>query len=115
MSAAGAPNRRPIGTLFVEKGLVTPEQLDLALERQVESRRHLGEILVEEGLISRLALASALSEQWNGMRVQPSEPASAATPAGPVPAPETPAAQAVEPAPRAAAESPPEPPPTFDA
>jgi chromosome segregation ATPase len=53
-----------IGTLFVEKGLITQEQLDLALEEQGNTGERLGEILVERFGVSRLDLASALAEQW---------------------------------------------------
>lgn len=53
-----------IGALFVEKGLVTQEQLELALEEQRSTGNRLGEILVERFEVSRLDLASALAEQW---------------------------------------------------
>jgi chromosome segregation ATPase len=53
-----------IGTIFVEKGLITQDQLDVALEEQQKTGNRLGEILVERFGVSRLDLASALAEQW---------------------------------------------------
>jgi hypothetical protein len=53
-----------IGALFVEKGLITQEQLDQALEEQQATGNRLGEILVDRFGVSRLDLAGALAEQW---------------------------------------------------
>ncbi|MEP6892245.1 MAG: hypothetical protein ABI927_00570 [Gaiellaceae bacterium] len=53
-----------IGALFVEKGLITQEQLDVALDEQQRKGNRLGEVLVERFGVSRLDLASALAEQW---------------------------------------------------
>jgi len=53
--------------MFLQKGLITPDQLDTALEQQRTSGQHLGEILVVNGWISRLDLAGALAEQWQGL------------------------------------------------
>jgi hypothetical protein len=55
---------RPLGELLVDKGLVTREELDLALAEQSESGRLLGAILVERGFVSGPALAVALAEQY---------------------------------------------------
>jgi chromosome segregation ATPase len=55
---------RLIGAIFVEKGLITDEQLTEALEQQRETGERVGEILVSRFGVSRLALASALAEQW---------------------------------------------------
>ena len=55
---------RLIGAIFVEKGLITEEQLELALEQQRATGERLGEILVEQFGVERLDLASALAEQW---------------------------------------------------
>jgi len=48
----------------VDKGLVTKEELELALTEQSESGRLLGAILVERGFVSGPALAVALAEQY---------------------------------------------------
>src|SRR5437870_4370945 len=59
-------NRWPqMGQLFVEKGRLTSEQLESALEQQRETGEPLGEILVARNHISRIDLAAALSTQWS--------------------------------------------------
>jgi hypothetical protein len=55
---------RPLGELLLEKGLVSPDELELALAEQAESGRLLGAILVERGYVSGPALAVALAEQY---------------------------------------------------
>ena len=67
--------RRPLGEIFVERGLVTDAQLDIALQIQKEGGEKLGEILVAQGSITRLQLASALAEQWTALRkIRPPSP-----------------------------------------
>jgi len=61
--------KRPIGSLFVEKGLVTQEELDDALLEQRESGQRLGEILVERGHVSRIELASVIGDQLGELRL----------------------------------------------
>jgi hypothetical protein len=55
---------RPLGELLVHKGLVTPDELGLALAEQEETGRLLGAILVERGFVSGPTLAVALAEQY---------------------------------------------------
>src|SRR5262249_39518384 len=55
--------KRPIGEIFVERGLLTDAQLEEALERQRASGVRLGEILVASGRLSRLELASELADR----------------------------------------------------
>jgi len=55
---------RPLGELLLEKGLVSRDELELALAEQAESGRLLGAILVERGYVSGPALAVALAEQY---------------------------------------------------
>jgi chaperonin cofactor prefoldin len=57
------PYRR-IGTILVEWGLVTEQQLAQALAEQEQTGRLLGEILVSTYGVSRVDLADALAEQW---------------------------------------------------
>lgn len=67
--------RRPLGEIFVERGLATTEQLEAALEAQRERGGKLGEILVEQGVLTRLDLAGALADQWAGLqKLRPPEP-----------------------------------------
>jgi hypothetical protein len=61
--------KRPIGSLFVEKGFVTQEELEDALLEQRESGQRLGEILVERGHISRIELASVIGDQLGELRL----------------------------------------------
>jgi hypothetical protein len=63
-----APQRRPLGELFVERGYLTADELSSALDEQRRTGNKLGEILIERGQISRLALAGILSEQWEDDR-----------------------------------------------
>ncbi|HET7807657.1 MAG TPA: hypothetical protein VFK71_04115 [Gaiellaceae bacterium] len=55
---------RPLGELLLEKGLVTSDELELALAEQNETGRLLGAILVDRGYVSGPALAVALAEQY---------------------------------------------------
>src|SRR3954452_14795946 len=61
---------RPLGELLVQKGLLTGDELELALTEQAESDRLLGAILVERGYVSGPALAVALAEQY-GVELPP--------------------------------------------
>ena len=54
---------RRLGDIFVERGFVTPEQLEDALARQRETGERVGEALVAQGSISKFELAGALAEQ----------------------------------------------------
>ena len=54
---------RPLGQLLVERGLLTSDELEAALDEQERTGERLGEILLRNGLLSRLSLASSLHEQ----------------------------------------------------
>ena len=54
---------RPLGQLLVQRGLLTPDELEAALDEQERTGGLLGEILMRHGLLSKLALASSLHEQ----------------------------------------------------
>ena len=56
---------RRLGDIFVERGFVTPAQLEQALERQRETGERVGEALVAQGSISKFELAGALAEQMS--------------------------------------------------
>ncbi len=64
VSATNAVSARLIGAIFLERGLITEDQLKAALAIQVETKEHLGEILVQHFGVSRIELASVLAEQW---------------------------------------------------
>lgn len=55
--------RRRIGTILIEDGLITQEQLDQALDMQKTMPNPVGEILVSQGFINSNQLASALGRQ----------------------------------------------------
>lgn len=55
---------RPLGQLFVEKGLLEEDRLEHALAEQERTGGRLGEKLVELGYISSTALARLLAEQY---------------------------------------------------
>ena len=58
---------RRLGDIFVERGFVTPEQLEDALARQRETGERVGEALVAQGSISKFELAGALAEQASAL------------------------------------------------
>lgn len=55
---------RPLGRLFVEKGLLTELRLEHALEEQARTGGPLGEKLVALGYVTSTALARLLAEQY---------------------------------------------------
>lgn len=70
MSEAIDPNgthvetsRPRLGELLVERGLLTPERLEEALEKQRATNLPLGTILVQDGLVPTHAIAMALADQ----------------------------------------------------
>ncbi|MBR5596419.1 MAG: Flp pilus assembly complex ATPase component TadA [Lachnospiraceae bacterium] len=54
-----------LGDLLVETGVLTEEQLQVALQKQRGSGRKLGETLVDEGFVSEEQIAHALSDQYH--------------------------------------------------
>jgi hypothetical protein len=83
--AAANESWRRLGDIFVERGFVTPEQLEQALERQRETGERVGEALVAQGSISKFELAGALAEQMSALG--PAEPGSEPVEATVVPLP----------------------------
>lgn len=61
--------KRRLGDIFVERGLITDEQLQEALAVQQDTGGKLGEILVERGFVTRVALAGVITEQWDELRL----------------------------------------------
>jgi hypothetical protein len=68
----GSAAKRRLGDIFVERGIISDEQLREALEQQRETGGKLGEVLVELGFITRVGLAGVISEQWDELRVSQS-------------------------------------------
>jgi hypothetical protein len=64
VEAAQSIHWRPLGQLFVEKGLLTEERLEHALAEQAATGGRLGEKLVELGYVSSSSLARLLAEQY---------------------------------------------------
>src|SRR5947199_3195481 len=53
--------RNQLGTLLLERGLVTNEQLEAALEEQRQSRKSLGRVLIDDGVVSESDLVATLA------------------------------------------------------
>ena len=64
---AAHDNRRQLGQLMVEEGILTSDQLTHALAEQDRTGQPLGEILVELGFASPGAVANSLAEQHGGL------------------------------------------------
>jgi hypothetical protein len=62
VEAARVPQQL-LGELFVEKGMITPEELAEALAEQKESGKRIGQVLVQKGFVSRPDLTTVLAEQ----------------------------------------------------
>jgi MSHA biogenesis protein MshE len=60
---ARAPERIRLGDLLIQQGLLTDEQLKLALDEQKRSGRKLGRIFVESSYVTEEAIAQALARQ----------------------------------------------------
>ena len=54
---------RPLGEILIDRGLITPTQLETALAAQRREGRRLGEILFVRGWLSGVDLRDALAEQ----------------------------------------------------
>jgi hypothetical protein len=65
---------RRLGEIFVERGFVTQDELDVALVRQRQTGERLGEALVAQGVISKFELAGALAEQMAALGDTGKEP-----------------------------------------
>ncbi len=65
---------RRLGEIFVDRGFVSQEELEQALERQSQTGERLGEALVAQGVISKFELAGALAEQMAALGESEAEP-----------------------------------------
>ncbi|HPN88456.1 MAG TPA: hypothetical protein PLH56_03880 [Candidatus Omnitrophota bacterium] len=55
---------KPIGQLLIEHGVITREQLDMALEHQKERKKLIGEVLVELNFATEQDIVQALTSQY---------------------------------------------------
>src|SRR5512147_21340 len=62
-SPASPQAKRHIGQILISFGVLTEDQLRIALLEQMKTKRPLGKILVELGFISEATLRDALSEK----------------------------------------------------
>lgn len=58
-----AGKRKLLGERLIESGLITPDQLDLALREQKRTRERIGEILINLGFITQELISSALASE----------------------------------------------------
>ncbi|HEX9779844.1 MAG TPA: ATPase, T2SS/T4P/T4SS family [bacterium] len=65
--------RTTLGQALIERGLLTPEQLETALEEQKHSGEFLGTILTRLGIVQSGALLPVLAEQLGIPHVKPAE------------------------------------------
>ncbi len=65
MLHAHKPAWLPLGALLVREGLITNEQLELALMDQQGTGLRLGELLVQWGWVEAPAISRALAEQYD--------------------------------------------------
>ena len=64
MLHAQKPDWLPLGALLVREGLISSEQLELALIDQQGTGLRLGELLVQWGWVESAAISRALAEQY---------------------------------------------------
>ncbi|WP_153144996.1 GspE/PulE family protein [Dechloromonas sp. H13] len=57
-----APPRRPLGQILISKGILSEDQLRIALLEQMKANQPIGKLLVSLGFVSETTLREALSE-----------------------------------------------------
>jgi len=55
---------KPLGQMLIEAGLITEEQLEIALREQKRTGEKLGEVLLRMGFVTREDILKVLSRQW---------------------------------------------------
>ncbi|MFQ6099576.1 MAG: GspE/PulE family protein, partial [Armatimonadota bacterium] len=60
---AGPQQHKPLGQMLIEKGLITEEQLNEALEAQKQTTGRIGELLVDLGHVDEKPMYETLAEQ----------------------------------------------------
>ncbi|MCK5833931.1 Flp pilus assembly complex ATPase component TadA [bacterium] len=76
-----ATQKKQVGEILIEKGIISLEQLQLALKRQQQKGGKLGRLLVRMGFVSEDDISQAISEQINipHISLKPADIDSAAT------------------------------------
>ncbi|BBN90040.1 GspE/PulE family protein [Azospira sp. I09] len=59
---APSPQRRPLGQILIAQGIISEDQLRIALLEQMKSNQPVGKLLVSLGFVSETTLREALSE-----------------------------------------------------
>ena len=54
---------KQLGQILIELGLITPEQLETALDEHQKTPKALGRVLIDLGMIKEADLVRALAEQ----------------------------------------------------
>src|SRR3990172_10717894 len=60
---APAPKRKLLGERLVEEGLVSRDQLELALREQKRTGERIGDILIDLGFVTQELISSALASE----------------------------------------------------
>jgi general secretion pathway protein E/type IV pilus assembly protein PilB len=63
MNAPRKPQKRHIGQILIDQGILTEDQLRIALLEQMKSNQPVGRLLVQLGFVSEATLRDALSEK----------------------------------------------------
>ncbi|HET6633223.1 MAG TPA: ATPase, T2SS/T4P/T4SS family [Rhodanobacteraceae bacterium] len=62
-TAAATQNRQQLGVMLLERGLISPAQLDFARQKQAVENKRIGQIMVDYGLALEYDVAQLLAEQ----------------------------------------------------
>jgi general secretion pathway protein E/type IV pilus assembly protein PilB len=62
MNSPASHNRRPIGQILINQGLITEDQLRIVLLEQMRANQPVGKLLVQLGFVSESVLRDALGE-----------------------------------------------------
>ena len=57
-----SPHRRPLGQILIAQGVISEDQLRIALLEQMKSNQPVGKLLVSLGFITEATLRDALGE-----------------------------------------------------
>src|SRR3989304_6270484 len=72
-SPASPQAKRHIGQILISQGILTEDQLRIALLEQLKSRQPVGKLLVQLGFVSEATLRDALSEKLGLQSVELSQ------------------------------------------